>query len=359
MDYHRWYSRFTSNYSRSSGSHADLIPSPSSIPSLTNSTSTSRRSWTESDCDIGSPAGDQTSPSGLRAHKPPDLVREAEEELQYAYESQAANLDTSLPARVRNRASGGFFRRFLQRETKASVEIRTTDDVHPEDRDDAPVTPDECVDAAASLATPPDEPTLVAVDNHKELWPAPPLPPPVSSSDFPESPVLGFMDQPMQLVVEKHILPPTILDSSDFASDFEAVFPECKPLPHITASEIPCKAARPRSTQRLSLKTNFNDSSIVPKPYTPLLSPTLPHIPSVLPLFSKKQSQHKQQGSATDKRKPSLSRTLQLFPTPPAVAGNNDTTSTPALRVRNRSKARLSPLPPPPAPVSFPVAHSS
>ncbi|KAI4147754.1 MAG: hypothetical protein LQ340_005400, partial [Diploschistes diacapsis] len=117
MDYKQWYNQLSPHDQRAFDSiHGkDFTPSPSSVPSLAFSPSTSVPSSPETDCALNPWLSKRIDAYDCKPNQGSDVADESEEQLQYVYDSQNSTRDPSLSNRARNRASGGFFSRLLQK----------------------------------------------------------------------------------------------------------------------------------------------------------------------------------------------------------------------------------------------------
>ena len=299
MNHNHWYPQLSSCQQQGD---VESISSPSSIPSLTHSSSSSRPSSTETQWYLSRPIGNQSDAE--------DLQRSREQErLDYAYESQSSMLDQSLPSCLRNRTSGGFFRRLLQNGAESSTHPDTASGDCSnglQSTADATMACETCFSRVAS-----QKDTTGALEDLED-WP---LPPTLHFQEHPESPVLGAFDSAVR-VIHKPILP-AVLSSSDLSSDLGTASPVPETRFRLKDSDVcPTSTGHSQYLQR-------NPTSIKPSHSDPARQfwPTPSQTPFVQPIPSKnKQSAHR--------RKPSIAPTLQFFPSPPIQTPSRSTSST-------------------------------
>ena len=275
-----------------------LVPSPSSIPSLIYSSTPSRPTSTET----GSDHDPQlvNLPGSIFSHRGKGLSTIHDgEELEYVYDSQGSAFDSVHSNRPRNRASGGFFHRLLRRPTKPKAGptpiTESPLDIGHE------VSQRDSYDTSQAVAAPQCWP----LDGHNN-----PNSRPLSSAKspgtdyLPESPILGSSSP--ALVLEGSDILPNRMDSVDFDLDLDSFFENC---------------ARDIGDQAINNPTT--ETTTIPRPMlrivghsTPLLTDQqkqfkpLPNIPSTVPLFPSAKA-------SSNRHRSSITRTLQLFPSPP------------------------------------------
>ena len=139
------------------------------------------------------------------------------EELEFAYDSQASWTDFGFEDKERNRVSGGFFRRLLDKRRRSSMLNRYLDEDADTDTDDTASISDSIF--ASEPKSPED--TISSED----IWPLPPNPR-SSAQSLPESPTLGFND-PFRISLDETTPSSlTAVDSNWPMSNFESLFPE-------------------------------------------------------------------------------------------------------------------------------------
>ena len=274
----------------------DFTPSPSSIPSLTFSSTPSRPSLTESESNDDPWTANTPEFAAPRAPQSSTKGNEVEHGLEYVYESRASTFNDSHSCRARNRASGGFFRRLLRRDPRTSDEQTCIAETH--------FGSDRIIGRGATYSAVTSERMLRCRDSEDEKnidsWPLPP-----SSTSHP---ILGSCSLP--LANETPMLPAAILDSCNFALDLDSEFLAYAPEP---SNNSPSGSAHTSGPKLTKAKYSTPASSNQELPFTTALSsPTLPHTPSTSPFFPTPES-----GDIAKQRRSSITHTLRLFPTPP------------------------------------------
>ncbi|MCJ1323553.1 hypothetical protein MMC10_000214 [Thelotrema lepadinum] len=286
----------------------DFTPSPSSIPSLTFSSTPSRPSLSESETN-DDPWTTSVAPSvaDSRLLQNAGTDNEVEEELEYAYEARASTLNDSYSSRVRNRASGGFFRRLLRRDARTSDDQTMTSE--------SALASDRIIrrgaTCSAAFSTPMLQNQGFGIQKNLDSWPLPPAstsPAPARPKQSPESPILGSCSMP--LTNETLTLPAAILDSCDFTLDVDSALLAYAPEP---SDNSPSGSPHTSGPKVKKVKYLTVASSSHQQPFTAISSPTLPHESSTSPFLLTTKS-----GDTAACRRSSITHALRLFPSPPS-----------------------------------------